>query len=69
MKKSINWRTDGVQVIPGSSLDANTAQTAGMDRKAAIDTAERELRNFGLEQFPSIPTLKLVRTTTANLRV
>jgi uncharacterized RmlC-like cupin family protein len=39
MKESINWRTDGVQVIPGSSLDANTAQTAGMDRKAAIDTA------------------------------
>jgi uncharacterized RmlC-like cupin family protein len=39
MKKSINWKTDGVQVIPGDSLDANTAQTAGMDRKAAIDTA------------------------------
>src|SRR6201994_2709252 len=33
------WKHDGVRVIPGSSLDGNTAQTPGMDRKAAIDTA------------------------------
>ena len=33
------WKHDGVQVIPGGSLDSNTAQTPGMDRKAAIDFA------------------------------
>ena len=30
---------DGVRVIPGSALDPNTAQTPGMDRKAAINAA------------------------------
>jgi uncharacterized RmlC-like cupin family protein len=33
------WKHDGVRVIPGGSLDANTAQTPGMDRKAAINAA------------------------------
>lgn len=33
------WKHDGVRVIPGRSLDANTAQTPGMDRKAAINYA------------------------------
>ena len=33
------WKHDGVQVIPGTSLDPNTAQTPGMDRKAAITFA------------------------------
>ena len=33
------WKHDGVQVIPGNSLDPNTAQTPGMDRKAAINAA------------------------------
>jgi uncharacterized RmlC-like cupin family protein len=33
------WKTDGVRVIPGNSLDSNTAQTPGMDRKAAINYA------------------------------
>src|SRR3954469_1999396 len=33
------WKHDGVRVIPGNSLDSNTAQTAGMDRKAAINAA------------------------------
>ena len=33
------WKHDGVRVIPGSSLDPNTAQTPGMDRKAAINFA------------------------------
>ena len=30
---------DGVRVIPGHTLDPNTAQTPGMDRKAAINFA------------------------------
>src|ERR1700746_2046624 len=33
------WKHDGVRVIPASSLDPNTAQTPGMDRKAAINYA------------------------------
>jgi uncharacterized RmlC-like cupin family protein len=33
------WKHDGVRVIPGHQLDANTAQTPGMDRRAAIDFA------------------------------
>ena len=33
------WKHDGVRVIPGHSLDSNTAQTPGMDRKAAINYA------------------------------
>jgi len=33
------WKHDGVRVIPGNQLDPNTAQTPGMDRKAAINAA------------------------------
>ena len=33
------WKTDGVVVIPGDSLDTNTAQTPGMNRAAAINFA------------------------------
>jgi uncharacterized RmlC-like cupin family protein len=34
-----DWRTRGVRVIKGNQLDPNTAQTAGMNRQAAIDYA------------------------------
>lgn len=33
------WRENGVRVIPGGSLDPNTAQTPGMNRAAAINHA------------------------------
>jgi uncharacterized RmlC-like cupin family protein len=33
------WKHSGVRVIPGDSLDANTAQTPGMNRAAAINAA------------------------------
>ena len=33
------WKHDGVRVIAANQLDANTAQTPGMDRKAAINFA------------------------------
>ena len=33
------WKHDGVRVIPADRLDPNTAQTPGMDRKAAINLA------------------------------
>jgi uncharacterized RmlC-like cupin family protein len=35
----IDWKHNGVRVIPGSQLDANTAQTPGMSRAAAINFA------------------------------
>lgn len=34
-----DWREHGVQVIPGNSLDPNTAQTPGMNRATAINRA------------------------------
>lgn len=34
-----DWKHDGVRVIPGDQLDANTPQTPGMNRKAAVDFA------------------------------
>ena len=33
------WKHDGVRVVGADRLDANTAQTAGMDRRAAINFA------------------------------
>jgi uncharacterized RmlC-like cupin family protein len=33
------WKHDGVRIIPSHSLDSNTPQTPGMERKAAIDFA------------------------------
>ena len=34
-----DWREQGVRVVHAGQLDPNTAQTPGMDRKAAIDYA------------------------------
>jgi len=34
-----DWRRDGVRVVRGGELDANTPQTPGMSRAAAITTA------------------------------
>ncbi len=36
---SVDWKTNGVKVIPGDHLDVDTAQTPGMDRAAAINLA------------------------------
>jgi uncharacterized RmlC-like cupin family protein len=35
----VDWKHHGVRVIPGSSLDTQTAQTPGMNRAAAINFA------------------------------
>ena len=35
----VDWKNNGVKVIPGDQLDANTAQTPGMNRRAAINLA------------------------------
>jgi uncharacterized RmlC-like cupin family protein len=34
-----NWKSNGVRIIPGDSLDQNTPQTPGMTRAAAINYA------------------------------
>jgi uncharacterized RmlC-like cupin family protein len=36
---SSRWRTEGIKVIPADQLDAATAQTLGMQRRAAVTTA------------------------------
>jgi uncharacterized RmlC-like cupin family protein len=39
MSKSISrWRDNGVRIIRAGELDANTPQTAGMQRRAAVTT-------------------------------
>ena len=35
----MDWKDNGVKVIPGDRLDTNTAQTPGMNRAAAINYA------------------------------
>src|SRR5580704_12229368 len=37
--EAIDWKTNGVKVIPADSLDGNTPQTPGMSRAAAINHA------------------------------
>ena len=34
----VDWRTSGVRVVPPDRLDANTPQTPGMSRAAAVGT-------------------------------
>jgi uncharacterized RmlC-like cupin family protein len=36
--RSTRWRNDGVRVIRSDQLDSNTAQTPGMQRRAAVTT-------------------------------
>jgi uncharacterized RmlC-like cupin family protein len=38
-KSQVDWKTNGVRVIPGDSLDHDTAQTPGMSRAAAVNFA------------------------------
>jgi uncharacterized RmlC-like cupin family protein len=38
-KDKIDWKSNGVRVIPSDSLDQNTPQTPGMTRAAAINYA------------------------------
>ena len=37
--KHLDWKSNGVRIIPGDSLDHNTPQTPGMTRAAAINYA------------------------------
>lgn len=36
MSSDVDWRTQGVRVVPPDALDSSTAQTPGMERAAAI---------------------------------
>lgn len=36
MSNDVDWRTQGVRVVPPDALDRSTAQTPGMERAAAI---------------------------------
>jgi len=38
-KEKIDWKSNGVRIIPGDSLDQSTPQTPGMTRAAAINYA------------------------------
>jgi uncharacterized RmlC-like cupin family protein len=38
-KEKIDWKSNGIRVIPSDSLDQNTPQTSGMTRAAAINYA------------------------------
>jgi hypothetical protein len=49
------WKHSGVRVIPGDSLDSNTAQTPGMNRAAAINLAGLGRRKSGPARCISTP--------------
>ena len=57
-----DWRNDGVRVIPGTALDANTAQTPGMSRAAAITHAR-----VGAEEEGRAPIFNRPAQVTAAL--
>ena len=40
MKNKVNWRENGVRIVRSGELDANTPQTPGMTRAAAINHAK-----------------------------
>jgi uncharacterized RmlC-like cupin family protein len=44
--ETVDWKNDGVRIIPGDSLDSNTAQTPGMTRAAAINYARAGARKI-----------------------
>ena len=62
------WKFDGVRVIPGHALDPNTAQTPGMDRKAAINAARVGARKISAGRSTSIPTQRRAPITMVHSR-
>ena len=49
------WKFDGVRVIHGCDLDPNTPQTAGMNRAAAVTTAEPAIAASTAATVPPCP--------------
>jgi uncharacterized RmlC-like cupin family protein len=62
------WKHTGVRVIPGNSLDPNTAQTPGMNRAAAINAARVGAQKIWAGRCISTRTPGPARTTTASWR-
>ncbi len=60
-----NGEHDGVRVVPGNSLDPNTAQTPGMDRKTAINAARVGAQKLWAGTVHIHPNAKTVRTIMA----
>jgi uncharacterized RmlC-like cupin family protein len=58
------WKHDGVQVIPAGSLDTNTVQTPGMDRRAAINHARVGAQKIWAGTVTSTPMPRLARIIT-----
>ncbi len=59
------WKHDGVRVIPGDKLDANTAQTPGMFRQAAINAARVGAQKIWAGTVAIQPTPRPACTITA----
>ena len=53
-----DWKHHGVRVIPGGSLDANTAQTPGMHREAAINFARVGAQKIWAGTVKIVPNAK-----------
>ena len=62
------WKHDGVRVIPGHSLDPNTAQTPGMDRKAAINLARAGAQKIWAGTVNIHPNAKTGALITGSLK-
>jgi uncharacterized RmlC-like cupin family protein len=62
------WKHDGVRVVPGNSLDPNTAQTAGMDRKAAINFAIHPNAKTGAHHHGALESVIYVLRGKARMR-
>ncbi len=62
------WKHDGVRVIRGDQLDANTPQTPGMFRQAAIDLRGSGRRSSGPARCGSSPTPRRACIITARWR-
>ena len=60
------WKHDGARVVHGNSLDPNTAQTPGTDRKTAINAARGGAQKLWAGAVHIHPDAKLARITTAH---
>ena len=55
---TIDWKANGVKVIPADSLDSNTPQTPGMSRAAAINYARAGAQKIWAGTVTVLPNAK-----------
>ena len=55
---TVDWKNNGIKVIPGDQLDPNTAQTPGMNRAAAINTARAGAKKLWAGTVKIFPNAK-----------